>query len=512
MQRKRVKNTAKRVKVNSLFKSLWYVDFEVDGELHQSVIESRTRANAIAIAKKQYKGNFKLIEIEKVENPKSNPRQIGLNKTQLKSSWNYLTEHGEHKFVTQSRGRLPVSVVSSMIGVWATNGTFEKFWKYYTGILKFEISTKRHFSTMERRFPKKNCAENPSGTNADTIYRELVGDANLFGQAFFGHKKTSAQAAKLNRLWVKALKIAGENGNADAAKAYKELTSKRRKNVSMGFYAGGSFHPIRASYDYDEDRVDEGYSKRRPVRKYAKKEKAFKASRRNPKTIYIVKWWNDESLRRGKFNTNQKPYRTKAAAINFFNKLVAKDDSVFGGVWDRAYGGYIHQRTKKNSANPKESEVFNADKLDKLSGIFQGHINGKQIETTGSDYTPPLTARLGRLALIVIKNGKDVYEIKFNGKDAWLSADARKNIYAEGKDARIKNAQTPRKGALTWLGEVQQVNYRTNKSHIENGQLVEYYHELGEVDGIKPNAFLDHDGFILFNGGNYDIDVHGIEN
>jgi hypothetical protein len=363
------------------------------------------------------------------------------------------------------------------------------------------------------------------------------------------------------------------------------------ENVSMGYFDGSGFHPIRASHDYDEDRTDEHYHKR-PVRKYAKKEKAFKASRRNPmKAQYVVRWWNDAILEKG-YDSKRRSFDKKSDAIKFWNELVKSDKSTFGGVWDILYGGYIKEKTRRNSSveNPQKvsyagqnsfalhkivigkskysayydengnlkdaeridsrgrsysvsseptlqklrrlgkvykddkgevrersnpninsSEIFNADKIDKLSATFQGHINGKQIETVGSDYTPPLTARLGKLALIVLKNGKDVYEIKFNG-NAWLSADARKNLYAEGKEARIKNAKLPRKGTLTYLGEVQQVNYRTNKSHIENGELVEYYHELGEVDKIRPNAFLDHDGFIIFNGGNYDIDIHGIEN
>jgi len=39
------------------------------------------------------------------------------------------------------------------------------------------------------------------------------------------------------------------------AKAVK----RRKRNVQMGFYAGGAFHPIRASEDYDEARAGEGH-------------------------------------------------------------------------------------------------------------------------------------------------------------------------------------------------------------------------------------------------------------
>lgn len=355
------------------------------------------------------------------------------------------------------------------------------------------------------------------------------------------------------------------------------------QNVSMGFTdSHGVFHPVRASYDYDEDRADENY-RPRPVRKYARKEKAFKKSqtKRNSR----ARFWNGhkeynligvaEFMREyGVNHTREKlrdrllPSETENAikearqyldsrikqtrrnakidhyAIYQFDynnntwnhaentdtlsnaKDVAEELSErhrgtfavmsvdYYGTEKRVATYRLGKRANSNkNPNVNESELFNIDKIDKLSGIFQGHINGKQIKTVGSDFTPPLTARLGRLAYIKLKNGKEHYEINFkNNGDAWLSADARKNLYLEGKDARIANAATPKKGSLTWLGQVEQINYRTNKSHIENGDLVEYYHQLGEVDGIKPNAFLDHDGFILLTGGNYDIDVHGIEN
>jgi hypothetical protein len=39
----------------------------------------------------------------------------------------------------------------------------------------------------------------------------------------------------------------------------KSFIRKRLKNVEMGFYDAHGFHPIRASRDYDPDRVDELY-------------------------------------------------------------------------------------------------------------------------------------------------------------------------------------------------------------------------------------------------------------
>lgn len=277
-----------------------------------------------------------------------------------------------------------------------------------------------------------------------------------------------------NGEWIKVT-----NENSRSRNNMKEV-----ENISMGFYDATGFHPIRASYDYDEDRVGEDY-RPRPVKKYRQKERAFLTERKERR----------EAAAKPVRYAKQKQ-RLKKTVAKRFAKPSAKR---------------LKPATKKRNTATR-NQRFNEDKLDQLSGIFQGRINGNTIKTVGSDFTPALTARLGRMASMIIKNGGDVYEISFNGKDAWLSADARKNIYIEGRDGRIKNAHLPKKGSLQLLGEIQQLNYITDKQHIENGNLVEYYHKLGEVDGVKPNAFIDHDGFPIIIAGNYDIGIHGIEN
>lgn len=162
--------------------------------------------------------------------------------------------------------------------------------------------------------------------------------------------------------------------------------------------------------------------------------------------------------------------------------------------------------------NPANSTDFNADKLPQLSAMFQGEITGKAFSTHGSDFTPNAFSRCGKLSYMKIKNGSNVYDLKFDGKDAWLVMDARKNLHAIGKDTKINGVELPPKNVLYLIGALEQVNYITAKKHIENGEKVEYYHQLGEVDGIKPSVFVDHDGFLVINSGNYDIGVFGIEN
>lgn len=195
--------------------------------------------------------------------------------------------------------------------------------------------------------------------------------------------------------------------------------------------------------------------------------------------------------------------QTKAEARAFLKHVGYSDAEI-----KKLENGVVSKRAAKQ--NPT---TFNADKINELSKTFQGHLNGEQVKTYGSSFTPNLVARAGKLSYMKIKNGRDTYELKFEGNDAWLGFDARKNLHIAGKDTRIKNVKNlPPKNRLHLLGDLEQINYITAKSHIENGDLVEYYHKLGEVDGIKPNVWVDSDGYLVVNSGNYDVGKWGIEN
>lgn len=57
--------------------------------------------------------------------------------------------------------------------------------------------------------------------SAEMIYQRLVSDAGLFGKAFFGHKKSRAEARKLRSLWHKAIMEGG-------TREQKEWLAQRR--------------------------------------------------------------------------------------------------------------------------------------------------------------------------------------------------------------------------------------------------------------------------------------------
>lgn len=56
-----------------------------------------------------------------------------------------------------------------------------------------------------------------------------------------------------------------------------------RQNIAEGFYAGGVFHPIRHSPDYDPSRAGEGGSKRKKKAKAKTKAKAAPKRKAAPK-------------------------------------------------------------------------------------------------------------------------------------------------------------------------------------------------------------------------------------
>jgi hypothetical protein len=157
---------------------------------------------------------------------------------------------------------------------------------------------------------------------------------------------------------------------------------------------------------------------------------------------------------------------------------------------------------------------FDKGKRD-LGKMFQGKLNGAKRNVLASDLQPNKTVRMGKLSLIKI-NGLDgsKYELSFDG-DAWLSMDRRKNLWFSGKDSRLNlraNGIKIANNQQQCLGYMTQVNYITAKKHIENGATVEYYHKLGEVNKELPTIWVDGDGFLISNGGDYDVWKEGIVN
>jgi hypothetical protein len=186
-------------------------------------------------------------------------------------------------------------------------------------------------------------------------------------------------------------------------------------------------------------------------------------------------------------------------------------------VWNSTSVYYAKQWIDRQSKENYADFDFDFDaQFNKLSKMFQGKVSGERKNVLASDLQPDKTVRGGSLSKLIINglNGKK-YQIDSFGSDAWFSFDRRKNLWLSGKDARLNlkaNGIKISDKQMHCLGYLEQINYITRKNHIEKGELVEYYHKLGEVNGAKPTIWVDADGFFIIIGGDYDIWKEGIVN
>jgi hypothetical protein len=55
-----------------------------------------------------------------------------------------------------------------------------------------------------------------------------------------------------------SVKAKNKAGAMTKIRQMMKAKNRKRKNVEMGYWAGGVFHPVRASRDYDPGRAGEG--------------------------------------------------------------------------------------------------------------------------------------------------------------------------------------------------------------------------------------------------------------
>lgn len=150
-------------------------------------------------------------------------------------------------------------------------------------------------------------------------------------------------------------------------------------------------------------------------------------------------------------------------------------------------------------------------KLAELIAMFQGQHKGEKIRVAESDYTPRDKYKLGYLVQLKIKDARKIVPINFDG-ESYLAADLRNNLLIVGKDSCLEGVRRPSRGGLKYLGELIQIDYVTAKKHIGGGKTIRFYHKLGEVTGEHPNLFMDDEGFLIIQGGGYDVWDVGIVN
>ena len=118
--------------------------------------------------------------------------------------------------------------------------------------------------------------------------------------------------------------------------------------------------------------------------------------------------------------------------------------------------------------------------------------------------TPKELARIGSLQQLVLANGTT---LNFDPSTSFVGTGTNHKLYLVGEGVKMSN-----KVEAGNYGEIAQIDYLTQKKHINGNKPTYYYHEFGEENGIKPELHIDKNGFPKIVGGDYRITDLGIAN
>lgn len=289
--------------------------------------------------------------------------------------------------------------------------------------------------------------------------------AKGFIKSGYGRKKNPVSVMKNGR------RLYGAAAQAVLASRGKK-TTKRRRNVEMGFYSGGVFHPIRASSDYSAVAAHETPSARS---RGSKRGHALRGVRTRM-----------AAAKKGRKNPRNGIFRSAArAAIS------------------RRLSAPIRFRRRRNSGTPED--------IKQMHEMFLGRPTESTFEITAPAGTPKDVAVLG--SLVCLKTEEE--EFDFDKGEAYLGADGRGNLYVLGDTTPVETN--------TNFGEIEEIRYEARKDHLNpfrwrrrktrrNSSNVEYFHYFGEEDGVMPKLKSDGDGLLHISGGNYTVEAEGIIN
>lgn len=155
---------------------------------------------------------------------------------------------------------------------------------------------------------------------------------------------------------------------------------------------------------------------------------------------------------------------------------------------------------------------------EKLYEKFHGKTPEEIVQVQESDVTNKVYSGMGTLTQLVIDAHSGKMKISFPASDAVQVARSpeRNQIYFIGGnqniDSQLENFGSDVDKDFVELGAAIKLTYRTRKG-IDNFQLVDYYHHLGEETNEPPYAFYDRlKRRIFLVGGRYRVEAPGIIN
>jgi hypothetical protein len=161
--------------------------------------------------------------------------------------------------------------------------------------------------------------------------------------------------------------------------------------------------------------------------------------------------------------------------------------------------------SKKKSAKKKVTKKRAAKRNPSVKSIrktFAGTV-GKASQVFAPIGTPKNVAKLGKLVLIETEKAT----IRPSGV-VYLCADTKGKLHLCGS----KNVPLY-SGPAQSFGKIAKIEYAEAKKHLYPGQgVINFWHKMGEENGVKPTLYADGKGGLKIRGGQYRITGAGLEN
>lgn len=345
----------------------------------------------------------------------------------------------------------------------------------------------------------------------------------------------------------------------------KRAAAARRRNVEEGFFAGGVFHPIRASRDYSSKRAGEKVDRRTKTGKrgatVTARRRALKASKTGVSRV----------RRNARSQTSRRPFdaiigATPAAQFastlglaNPRKKILKAFEVLQYDYGTRTYKitGHIFAPNKKRAVAETHKEPLKGRgaKIGKMiagktmttnprrkrrnplgamllgvngRGAARRKTNRRRRNGEGGLFeefhgrpadgykvglapigTPKDTEFLGKLECIEYRNGSKS-EMSFGHGDHdqpdLVANRTGKHLYLVGDIPCWPDK------ADQFHGYVTRIEYHAIKDHIDGGIKTLYFHKVGEETGALPELWTDTEGYLVLKGGEYYVTADGIIN
>jgi hypothetical protein len=161
-------------------------------------------------------------------------------------------------------------------------------------------------------------------------------------------------------------------------------------------------------------------------------------------------------------------------------------------------------------SNPRRRRNPTSATAARISRGFHGRTPTWSTASVSRHVPGNAAAGLGRLDHLKVRpNGsQSVKTFRFGG-NAKLVATGNRHLAIAG--ARFKKpARTSNPADLQDVGEVVEVQYRTDKPHLGFPRTTTFYHEHGEESGLCPRLLIDDEGYGLIQGGALKVTPEGI--